>query len=52
VALTGGASAANVSIGSNPFPNLGTLGSINRSGPGAAVVVVDGPSSRLTITAP
>ena len=51
VALTGGAIASNVSIGPNPIVNP-TLGSLALSGPGAAAIVVSGPLSKLTITAP
>jgi len=51
VALTGGATASNVSIGPNPIRNTG-LGSVTLSGGSTAAIVVSGATSRLTITAP
>jgi hypothetical protein len=50
VFLTGGAVLTNVSIGSTPIKNPG-LGTITTSSPAnTALVVVNGPTSKLTIT--
>lgn len=52
VFLLGGASSSQVSIGANAIRNP-TLGQIVRSNSSlTAVIVVDSPSSRVTITAP
>lgn len=56
VALTGGATSSNVSIGPNPIKNS-TLGTVTKSNPvttsgGTALIVVNGASSKVTITAP
>jgi FecR-like protein len=50
VSLRDGAVAANVTIGPNPVKNPG-LGTVTL-GPGAAAVVVAGPTSRVTVGAP
>jgi len=50
VFLAGGAVSSQVSIGPNAIKN-GALGSITKSSPSStALVVVDGPTSKVTIT--
>ena len=51
VALTGGATGANVTIGPNPIANPG-LGTLTTSSGSTAVAVVNGATSKLIITAP
>ena len=51
VALVNGATSSNISVsaGFNPFAGLGQTNTRNLSGPDAAVIVIDGPTSKVTL---
>jgi hypothetical protein len=51
IALTGGATSSNVTIGPNPIANPGA-GTLTTSSGNTAVAVVNGATSKLIITAP
>jgi hypothetical protein len=51
VHFVNGASSSNVTIGPNAIKNPG-LGTFSPSGPTAAAILLDGPSSKVTIIAP
>ncbi|HSE94083.1 MAG TPA: hypothetical protein VLF19_12310, partial [Methylomirabilota bacterium] len=44
-----GATPANLAIGPNPLKNP-DLGALTTSGPGAAAIILDGPTSRVSIS--